>query len=83
MEFRIADTFTDSLAKLTGEEQKAVKNCSLTIPTMLSRSGGNTGCRHLVEALPARLGCSGDLRPGAGQRQGITPWQSTARSCFV
>jgi superfamily I DNA/RNA helicase/mRNA-degrading endonuclease RelE of RelBE toxin-antitoxin system len=25
MEFRIADTFTDSLAKLTGEEQKAVK----------------------------------------------------------
>ncbi len=25
MQFRIADTFTDSLAKLTGEEQKAVK----------------------------------------------------------
>jgi hypothetical protein len=25
IEFRIADTFTDSLAKLTGEEQKAVK----------------------------------------------------------
>jgi hypothetical protein len=25
MEVRIADTFTDSLAKLTGEEQKAVK----------------------------------------------------------
>jgi superfamily I DNA/RNA helicase/mRNA-degrading endonuclease RelE of RelBE toxin-antitoxin system len=25
MEFRIADTFTDSLSKLTGEEQKAVK----------------------------------------------------------
>jgi mRNA-degrading endonuclease RelE of RelBE toxin-antitoxin system len=25
MEFRIADTFTDSLAKLNGEEQKAVK----------------------------------------------------------
>src|SRR3954468_18567976 len=25
MEFRIADTFTDSLAKLTGDEQKAVK----------------------------------------------------------
>ena len=23
MEFRIADTFTESLAKLTGEEQKA------------------------------------------------------------
>src|SRR5947199_9286105 len=25
MEFRIADTFTDSLARLVGEEQKAVK----------------------------------------------------------
>ena len=25
MEFRIADTFTESLTKLTGEEQKAVK----------------------------------------------------------
>ena len=25
MQFRIADTFTDSLAKLTGDEQKAVK----------------------------------------------------------
>jgi len=25
MEFRIADTFTDSLARLTGEEQKAVR----------------------------------------------------------
>jgi hypothetical protein len=25
MQFRIADTFTDSLDRLTGEEQKAVK----------------------------------------------------------
>jgi len=25
VDFRIADTFTDSLAKLTGEEQKSVK----------------------------------------------------------
>jgi mRNA-degrading endonuclease RelE of RelBE toxin-antitoxin system len=25
MDFRIADTFTDSLTRLTGEEQKAVK----------------------------------------------------------
>jgi len=25
MQFRIADTFTDSLARLTGEEQKLVK----------------------------------------------------------
>ena len=25
MQFRIADTFTDSLARLTGDEQKAIK----------------------------------------------------------
>ena len=32
MEFRIADTFTDSLAKLTGDEQKAVKTTAFDKP---------------------------------------------------
>ena len=31
MDFRIADTFTDSLAKLTGEEQKAVKTTAFDL----------------------------------------------------
>lgn len=31
MEFRIADTFTDSLTKLTGEEQKAVKTAAFDL----------------------------------------------------
>lgn len=31
MEFRIADTFTDSLAKLTGEEQKTVKTTAFDL----------------------------------------------------
>src|SRR5260370_12076924 len=31
MNFRIADTFTDSLAKLTGEEQKAVKTTAFDL----------------------------------------------------
>ena len=31
MEFRIADTFTDSLAKLTGDEQKAVKTTAFDL----------------------------------------------------
>src|SRR6476469_9558438 len=31
MEFRIADTFTDSLARLTGEEQKAVKTAAFDL----------------------------------------------------
>ncbi len=31
MDFRIADTFTDSLGRLTGEEQKAVKNTAFDL----------------------------------------------------
>ena len=31
MEFRIADTFTDSLARLTGEEQKAIKTTAFDL----------------------------------------------------
>ena len=31
MDFRIADTFTDSLAKLTGQEQKAVKTTAFDL----------------------------------------------------
>ena len=31
MEFRIADTFTDSLARLTGQEQKAVKTTAFDL----------------------------------------------------
>ena len=39
MEFRIANTFTDSLTKLTGDEQKAVKTTTfdsqLEIPAVV------------------------------------------------
>ena len=31
MEFRIADTFTDSLAKLTGDEQRSVKTTAFDL----------------------------------------------------
>ncbi len=31
MQFRIADTFTDSLAKLTGDEQKVVKTTAFDL----------------------------------------------------
>ena len=31
MQFRIADTFTDRLARLTGDEQKAVKTASFDL----------------------------------------------------
>ena len=39
MDFRIADTFTDSLAKLTGEEQKAVKTTAFDLQMNPVNSG--------------------------------------------
>ena len=46
MDFRIADTFTDSLARLTGDEQKAVKTTAFDLqpnPTRPSMS------LHMIE----------------------------------
>lgn len=39
MNFRIADTFTDSLARLTGEEQKAVKTTAFDLQMHVSTPG--------------------------------------------
>jgi hypothetical protein len=39
MEFRIADTFTDSLARLTGDEQKAVKTTAFDLQIDSSGAG--------------------------------------------
>lgn len=39
MEFRIADTFTDSLARLTGEEQKPVKTTAFDLQLKPAQPG--------------------------------------------
>lgn len=41
MDFRIADTFTDSLARLTGDEQKAVKTTAFDLQLNLAQPGMN------------------------------------------
>ena len=41
MEFLIADTFTDSLARLTGEEQKAVKTTAFDLQMNPANPGMN------------------------------------------
>lgn len=41
MEFRIADTFTDSLARLTGDEQKAVKTTAFDLQVNPANPGMN------------------------------------------
>ena len=39
MDFLIADTFTDSLARLTGDEQKAVKTTAFDLQMNLAAPG--------------------------------------------
>jgi mRNA-degrading endonuclease RelE of RelBE toxin-antitoxin system len=53
MEFRIADTFTDSLAKLTGEEQKAVKTAAFDL--QLNRSHPSLQFHKLAKAKDANF----------------------------
>ncbi len=63
MQFRIADTFTDSLAKLTGEEQKAVKTTAFD----LQMNPANPGLKfHKLDRAKDKnfwsVRVSGDLR---------------------
>ena len=63
MDFRIADTFTDSLAKLTGEEQKAVKTTAFDMQI----NPANPGMKfHRLDKVKDRnfwsVLVSGDLR---------------------
>jgi len=57
--FRIADTFTDSLARLTGEEQKAVKTTAFDL--QLDPAGPGLSFRR-------RLTLSGPLRVSVTSR---------------
>ena len=53
MEFRIADTFTDSLARLTGDEQKAVKTTAFDLqlnPASPGMSVPGSGAGQLRES---------------------------------
>lgn len=48
MQFRIADTFTDSLAKLTGQEQKSVKTTAFDL--QLNPANPGMQCHRLDRA---------------------------------
>jgi len=63
MEFRIADTFTDSLAKLTGDEQKAVKTAAFDL--QLNPAHPSLQFHKLEKAKDRRFWCirvSSDVR---------------------
>ena len=66
MEFRISDTFTDSLARLTGEEQKAVKTTTFD----LQLNPANPGFKfHKLGEGPAFLVGAGQQRYPADRPQ--------------
>ena len=44
MDFRIADTFADSLTRLTKQEQKAVKTTAFDL--QLNPAGSGMPCKH-------------------------------------
>ena len=55
MAFRLADTFTDSLAKLTGDEQKAVKTTAFDLQLNPANPGMQFHTeRHLLHVARAR-----------------------------
>ena len=61
MHFRIADTFTASLARLTGDEQKAVKTPAFDL--QLNPASPKRGSRSPDRAVLGALPCTFRLAP--------------------
>ena len=61
MEFRIADTFTDSLARLTGDEQKAVKTTAFDLQMNPASPGLSFHRLDKASAVGNSLGGCGEL----------------------
>lgn len=78
MEFRIADTFTDSLSKLTGDEQKAVKTTAFD----LQLTPANPGMKfHRLENAKDRNFWS--VRVNADLRMIVHKTDSSLLLCYV
>ena len=78
MEFRIADTFTDSLARLTGDEQKAVKTTAFD----LQMNPANPGLQfHKLDKVKDKNFWS--VRVNADIRVIIHKTQSSLLLCYV
>ena len=78
MEFRIADTFTESLAKLTGEEQKAAKTTAFDLQLNPAQPGMKF---HRVDGARDRNFWS--VRVGRGVRMIVHKTASNFLLCYV
>ena len=87
MEFRIADTFTDSLARLTGDEQKAVKTTAFD--KQVNPSGPGLSFHKLtypplrtVYFSDAALSAGVETRRVNGTPMRVTSVAKTVADCF-
>ncbi len=78
MEFRIADTFTDSLARLTGDEQKAVKTTAFDL--QVNPAGPGLGFHKLAKAKDKNFW---SVRVSSDIRLIVHKTQSSLLLCFV
>lgn len=78
MELRIADTFTDSLARLTGEEQKAVKITAFDLQTNPAQPG-----MQLHKLDKARDPCFWSVRVGRDIRLIVHRTAASLLLCYV
>jgi len=78
MQFRIADTFTDSLAKLSGEEQKAVKTTAFDL--QLNPANPSFSFHKLKRARDKRF-CS--VRVGSDIRLIVHRTDGSLLLCYV
>ena len=78
MNFRIADTFTDSLARLTGDEQKAVKTTAFDLQLNPAHPGLNL---HRIEQSKDKHFWS--VRAGSNIRIVLHKTQASLLLCYV
>src|SRR2546427_11897416 len=78
MDFRIADTFTDSLARLTGDEQKAVKTTAFDL--QMNPASQRLSFHKLAKAKDKNFW---SLRVNADIRLIVHKTQSSLLLCYV
>src|SRR5216117_4005149 len=78
MNFRIADTFTESLARLTGDEQKAVKTTAFDLQLNPANPGMSF---HKLEKAKAKRFWS--VRVGSGLRLIVHRTSDSLLLCYV
>lgn len=78
MTFRIADTFTDSLARLTGDEQKAVKTTAFDL--QLNPANPGMSFHELGHARDSNFW---SVRVGSDLRLTVHKTQGTLVLCYV